>query len=320
MYSKCFKTVKDILVDLVHYQCGSSQESEREKSGGLSGHDIRNMKRLASCLKILEACESLDSSGKAELDQLLCEASSSVSHKAVTMSHLELEECQKKFNRDKLALVEEVAELKSTCQTLLEEKERVERLWKASQSSEAKMAEELFQMDRKVALLADQRINNEKEHMPASMENITCTDSGEDLKVSGRGRLANDVHLKGKKNGMDEDLDADRTSVLMEDSLEEEDEVEGTMLSSLDFRKMQLQNFEATRSLFSGKIQASKLSVSDQCAHTHTHTHTRTHMHTHIHHTCTHMHTRIYTHMYMCTNMHTLACSCTLLGSVMHNI
>lgn len=303
VYSRCIKTVKDILANIIHSQQHGSEEMEQEEEEvRVSGQEKRTNLLLVKCLKLLDACETQGSKGETEeLDQLLSGAIVSSSRGAVSSLYSEVEECQKNLQRDRLAFeekLEEIAELKSACQTLLEEKERVEALWMASQNSEAKMADQVQQLERKVALLEEEKTNmSEEECKLAYVEEVSETGGG------GR-NLEEDASAYGVVCGeegkeMDEEMDVDRTSLLMEDSLEEEDEdgrseADRDMLSSVDFRRIELLKFKATRSLLLGRVQARRLSVSDRVRHTHSctiyssrytclsHAHKRSYMRAHI--------------------------------------
>ena len=295
VYSKCFKTVRDILGGMLStsQQPRAAITAERQEEEEEEVVDGTEKVWLHRCLKLLEACETQEAGSTLELDSDTVSSS-----KAISSLRSELEECRKKLCTHEQVLaekMEEMSELRSACQLLLKEKERAEAMWLASQSNEAQLMDHLQELEKKVAMFEEDDKNDAETVLGANTRRLGVVTGGRGVILNGVGvanreNFGEDVGVVDERfgsggvgfhgSGKNEEGEGVGDGTLSEDSLEEEEEEEEEEkgggdrggvsggdggYSSEDLRKMELQKFEATRSLLFGKVETSRLEVRVQC-------------------------------------------------------
>ena len=193
------------------------------------------------------------------------------------MLRSELERCQVDLETDEELFaekVEEVNELQKNYNLLLQEKERIERLWVSAKETETRLQsevqqllEKLFSMESELseqeAIIQQQRDSLEKENekggVLSAKEHITR------LSVGVQAFLATPMESEPETRETSSDKMEHQSEVLMEednsvDSLQEESRI-------VPLLQQTLVDFTANRSLLEGKVETSRMEVRTYCGH-----------------------------------------------------
>ena len=159
-YVRCLRRVREMLVALLDREKGREggergrEGGEREREGGERGREGINKgekETIKECVHLLTKCEDTNADSAfqpADWPQ------HEEAEDTISRLRLELERCHVDLHTDELAFaekMEELAELQSTCETLVREKERAEAMWLAAQESEVGLQLQVEEMSRRLA-------------------------------------------------------------------------------------------------------------------------------------------------------------------------
>ena len=276
-YSVCVKEVREKMVELVEERRGSEGVEASKNEGEV----------LQECLNLIKSCDKVtDGVGVVALPQ--DGLFSSKNSETISLLRSELEQCRQDLHSNEQIVtekIEEVLELRSTCEELLREKERAEAMWGAAQESEVELQMQLEQLLAKVAALERER--DGKVGVMNGGEEVGVMNGGGEVGVVNGGRevgvmngggevgVVNGGREVGVVNGggevgvvesevkeMNPDLSGSRGPDISTDSLSGGVAcLEEVASSSLKQPFSDEEKFKATRSLFQGKIKTTSLEV-----------------------------------------------------------
>ena len=188
----------------------------------------------------------------------------------------ELERCQVDLETDEELFaekVEEVNELQKNYDLLLQEKERIERLWVSAKETESRLQsevqqllEKLFSMENELsereAVIQQRRDSLEKEDETGGV--LSVKDHVTKLSVGVQASLATSVESESKTREASSDKMEHQSQVLME---EEDNSVDQGECGCVPLLQQTLVDFTANRSLLEGKVETTRMEVRTKDGH-----------------------------------------------------
>ena len=190
----------------------------------------------------------------------------------------ELERCQVDLETDEELFaekVEEVNELQKNYDLLLQEKERIERLWVSAKETETRLQsevqqllEKLFSMENELsereAVIQQRRDSLEKEDETGGV--LSVKDHVTRLSVGVQASLATSVESESETRETSSDKLEHQSEVLIEEEDNSVDSLQGEG-GFVPLLQQTLVDFTANRSLLDGKVETTRMEVSTKHGH-----------------------------------------------------
>ena len=190
----------------------------------------------------------------------------------------ELERCQVDLETDEELFaekVEEVNELQKNYDLLLQEKERIERLWVSAKETETRLQsevqqllEKLFSMENELsereAVIQQRRDSLEKEDETGGV--LSVKDHVTRLSVGVQASLATSVESESETREASSDKLEHQSEVLIEEEDNSVDSLQGES-GFVPLLQQTLVDFTANRSLLDGKVETTRMEVSTKHGH-----------------------------------------------------
>lgn len=190
----------------------------------------------------------------------------------------ELERCQADLETDEELFaekVEEVNELQKNYDLLLQEKERIERLWVSAKETETRLQsevqqllEKLFSMENELsereAVIQQRRDSLEKEDETGGV--LSVKDHVTRLSVGVQASLATSVESESETRETSSDKLEHQSEVLIEEEDNSVDSLQGES-GFVPLLQQTLVDFTANRSLLDGKVETTRMEVRTKHGH-----------------------------------------------------
>lgn len=190
----------------------------------------------------------------------------------------ELERCQVDLETDEELFaekVEEVNELQKNYDLLLQEKERIERLWVSAKETETRLQsevqqllEKLFSMENELsereAVIQQRRDSLEKEDETGGV--LSVKDHVTRLSVGVQASLATSVESESETREASSDKLEHQSEVLIEEEDNSVDSLQGEG-GFVPLLQQTLVDFTANRSLLDGKVETTRMEVRTKHGH-----------------------------------------------------
>ena len=190
----------------------------------------------------------------------------------------ELERCQVDLETDEELFaekVEEVNELQKNYDLLLQEKERIERLWVSAKETETRLQsevqqllEKLFSMENELsereAVIQQRRDSLEKEDETGDV--LSVKDHVTRLSVGVQASLATSVESESETREASSDKLEHQSEVLIEEEDNSVDSLQGES-GFVPLLQQTLVDFTANRSLLDGKVETTRMEVRTKHGH-----------------------------------------------------
>lgn len=190
----------------------------------------------------------------------------------------ELERCQVDLETDEELFaekVEEVNELQKNYDLLLQEKERIERLWVSAKETETRLQsevqqllEKLFSMENELsereAVIQQRRDSLEKEDETGGV--LSVKDHVTRLSVGVQASLATSVESESETREASSDKLEHQSEVLIEEEDNSVDSLQGES-GFVPLLQQTLVDFTANRSLLEGKVETTRMEVRTKHGH-----------------------------------------------------
>ena len=190
----------------------------------------------------------------------------------------ELERCQVDLETDEELFaekVEEVNELQKNYDLLLQEKERIERLWVSAKETETRLQsevqqllEKLFSMENELsereAVIQQRRDSLEKEDETGGV--LSMKDHVTRLSVGVQASLATSVESESETREASSDKLEHQSEVLIEEEDNSVDSLQGEG-GFVPLLQQTLVDFTANRSLLDGKVETTRMEVRTKHGH-----------------------------------------------------
>lgn len=205
-------------------------------------------------------------------------ASQSPVSKRAELLRSELERCQVDLETDEELFaekVEEVNELQKNYDLLLQEKERIERLWVSAKETETRLQsevqqllEKLFSMENELsereAVIQQRRDSLEKEDETGGV--LSVKDHVTRLSVGVQASLATSVESESETREASSDKLEHQSEVLIEEEDNSVDSLQGES-GFVPLLQQTLVDFTANRSLLDGKVETTRMEVRTKHGH-----------------------------------------------------